>query len=313
LALAGSALILAISTDTGIGICSLVRAKVPSENRLWFQNRKGSSTSRSQYEHLNQFSSWHLHIRPIRAGFFLPYDKRSFLHPSHTENGLSALPTDGLVEVIGKAAQAATTSPLNQTKCVGWQVEVQGRRILIQSGAKGSWYYRFKVKRKAIAPIELFDTSGKLWVDPTGADLILKQDLEEKSGWIDSLDFQTDYAIRKLGINTNGVQKVKESIISAEDEILVLGKVDISDGQKRIKKARSNPLIISDFGKADLLTKLYGKITKLFLLITMVGGVCLFIPLIPPPINCLASLFIFLSLIILFPFLLLLQIYEVSS
>jgi hypothetical protein len=188
---------------------------------------------------------------------------------------INALPTDGLVQVVGTAAQETVTSPISQRNCAVWQVEVQEKQL-----GRGDSRWSTISKKTSSTPFELCDETGKVWVDLTGADLILRQEME-KGGWVDP-GFMTPIAISRLGIKTTnflGSKKdlrVKESYLSTVEKILILGTIESNEGQKKIKLVGHNPFVISFLGKDALLTKRYWEVAK-FILITLIGGGLLFV------------------------------------
>jgi hypothetical protein len=188
---------------------------------------------------------------------------------------IGTLPTEGLVQFVGKAEQATAISPISQTKCVVWQVEVQEKRSLNSKGGT-SWFTIWE--GKSTAPFKVYDDTGNMWVDPTRADVFLQQGMDEKGGWFDSLSPKTLDAIAGLGIKTKGFWglnkdlRVKESLLSIGKDIYVLGTVESSDGYKKIKMVGDNPFLISDHGINDLLPELYFNVAKWVILITLIGG-----------------------------------------
>src|ERR1700690_2696760 len=54
---------------------------------------------------------------------------------------ITALPPEGLVEVVGKAEQNNSNSPITQTACVFWQVQVEE---LQSSGKSSHWVTIYK-------------------------------------------------------------------------------------------------------------------------------------------------------------------------
>jgi hypothetical protein len=191
---------------------------------------------------------------------------------------IGSLPTEGLVQVVGQAEQETAISPISQTKCVVWNAEVQEYH-----SRKGGSSWDTAWKGESEVPFELFDETGKVWVDPTHADLFLQKSLKEKSGWFDNMSPKTQDAIATLGIKTKGLWglnkdlRVKESLLFAGKKIFVMGTIESRNGQKIIKSVGHNPFVISSRGKAFLLPDLYFKVAKPVILTTLIGGVVLLI------------------------------------
>jgi hypothetical protein len=191
---------------------------------------------------------------------------------------IGSLPAEGLVQIVGKTEQATAISPISQTKCVVWNAEVQEYH---SSKNNSHWYTAWK--GESAVPFELFDETGKVWVDPTHADLFVKKSLKEQSGWFDNMSPKTQDAIAALGIVTKGFLelnkdlRVKESLLSTGKDIFVMGTVESRNGQKIIKLVGHNPFVISSRGKTFLLPDLYFKVAKPVILTTLIGGGLLFV------------------------------------
>lgn len=188
---------------------------------------------------------------------------------------INALPTEGPVQVIGTAAQETVTSPISQKNCAVWQVEVQEKHH-----GRGGGYWSTKSKKTSSTPFELCDETGKVWVDLTGADLIFRQGMEEE-GWVDP-SYMTPIAVSRLGkkikslLRSKKELRIKETCLSTKEKILILGTIESSEGQKKIKAVGHNPFVISYLGKDALLTKRYWEVATMFILISLIGGCLLF-------------------------------------
>jgi hypothetical protein len=191
---------------------------------------------------------------------------------------ISSLPAEGLVQIVGKAEQATAISPVSQTKCVVWNAEVQEYHP-----RKGGSSWDTAWKGESAVPFELFDETGKVWVDPIHADLFLQKSLKEESGWFENMSPKAQDAIATLGVNTKdlwGLDKnlrVKESMLFSGKKVFVMGTVESRNGQKIIESVGRNPFVISSRGKAFLLPDLYFKVAKPVIKTTLIGGVILLI------------------------------------
>jgi hypothetical protein len=171
---------------------------------------------------------------------------------------IGTLPSEGLVEIIGRAEQENVTSPISQKKCVAWMVEIQQ-----EFQARGSLYWDTILRKTSFDPFELSDGTGKVWGNPTNADMISRNNNKvEEVGWFHALKPDARNTITLWGIETKGILgsekkfKIRESRVSKGEDIFILGVIGINNGQKQIIKAHGSPAIISDFGKAELVTKL---------------------------------------------------------
>lgn len=191
---------------------------------------------------------------------------------------INALPYDGEVEITGTAGQPVTQSPITKANCAYWQVEVKEER---SNGNSRTWHTIFKQSSEVVFQIQ--DGTGFASVLPAGATLVLNDDFEKSSGFLNSLDPETLNAVQGLGVPTTGFLglkrslKVTEKVISPGDSIYVLGQVDTGSGTKTIKAAGPDSLIISDRSEQQLLSGLYREVALLILgLPAVIGLVVLF-------------------------------------
>ena len=186
---------------------------------------------------------------------------------------ISALPSEGLVKVIGRAAQATTTSPISRTPCLAWTAKVVER--------KGKSSSATLYKGSSLEPFEISDMTGILEILPMGADLSSKHSSNDASYLIKSLGNEAQEAMARLGIDTKnwlGVNKtleVSESYLSTEAPIYVLGTLYHSEGRPYIKAGRF-PFIISERTESELLFCLYSWVVIRLVLTLLLGWVFLF-------------------------------------
>jgi hypothetical protein len=203
---------------------------------------------------------------------------------------INALPTEGLVQIIGKVEKATVTSPIKKKDCVAWQVEVQEER----HESKGETYWDTVWKGTSTEPFELSGETGKIWVYPKGANLRLQQDTvswggDGETGLFHSLSPNTRDAITHWEIKTEDFQgsekkfKVNEVHLSAGDDFYIFGMVDNSEKQKKMIKVDGSPFVISDNRKINLLTERYSQITNRLLWIILIGGFFLLLFLFDKP------------------------------
>jgi hypothetical protein len=129
---------------------------------------------------------------------------------------ISTLPSEGTVEIIGRAVQENVTGPISQTMCIAWQVEIQE-----EFQAKGSLCWDTILKITSFDPFELSDGTGKVLVNPANADMISRNSSKvEDVGWFHSLRPEARNTITLGRIETKGILgsekkfKVRESHVS---------------------------------------------------------------------------------------------------
>ena len=187
---------------------------------------------------------------------------------------INALPPYGLVEIVGKVEPGSITSPISQTPCAFWQVEVKEKR---SSGSKGGSSWSTIYKKSSEEPFEIKDETGKIKIRPQQAELILNIDLEESSGLFSGMDSSTKEALQKMDIETKGFfgfeksLKVYERLLTPDEQIYVLAEIRELDGQTSFAD-RVSPLLISDRSERELLMTLYGRVAIKVLLTIAVGG-----------------------------------------
>ncbi len=180
---------------------------------------------------------------------------------------ISALPSEGQVEVIGTVGEKTILSPINNTPCAAYKVEVQQ----LKKSNKGSHWSTVKEMRSD-APIELSDGTSSIQVYPDGADFIVNMDSQSDSLTADQLG-----AIQKLGIELTGFFgsekhfKVNEYVIRPKEEIYVLGQMRQTNGVKTIAGDGQGTLVISAQGEQWALRTLYYRIIKYMLICLGVG------------------------------------------
>ncbi len=171
---------------------------------------------------------------------------------------VSALPSEGAVEVSGKAGPAVTRSPIQQVDCVFWKVEV---KTLKRSGKNQHWETLYQGTSSQLFTVA--DETGQVLIDPYRAELDLAQDLQKSSGVFNGLDLQTEQALQKIGVQTSGFMgmqktlRISETYIEPGEEIFVLGELSALNGQKVIKDSNQARMVITDQSESSLLRDLY--------------------------------------------------------
>jgi hypothetical protein len=178
---------------------------------------------------------------------------------------ISALPSKGWVEVIGRVKGEPITSLLSNSECAYWQLEVKEH----QSGGRGGGRWRTIYKNTSGA-FEVDDMTGKIQIQDEGADFVLNNETT-----LNHLDDQIKAKLENLGVKTRGFLgfnkklRVHERLIDPGEEIIVLGKVLKSEGL--ISGGSINPLLISNMTKAEMLKKYIWQIARIMIIPFLIG------------------------------------------
>jgi hypothetical protein len=181
---------------------------------------------------------------------------------------ISALPSEGAVEVMGKVGDKTILSPITRTACAAYMLEVQQYK---RSRNSSGWRTISKTRSKQ--PFEIDDETGTLLIDPSNAELMVSGE-----GFDDSLNAEQKAALEGLGIKTTGFLgsekklRVIEHLVTPQQEIYAIGKIQPGLGKKTIAGEGSVPLIISDRSERDVLITLYKRV-GLYMLISVAVGV----------------------------------------
>ena len=186
---------------------------------------------------------------------------------------IAALPKSGQVKAMGRAGGSLIRSPILDTPCVLWQLEVQEYR---GSGKNGQWVTL--LKQASSPPIEIDDGTGRVWAVPSGAELVLDDDLRAAHGLFGNMTPQIEAAVERLGVSLRGVLgfrrslRVRERLIVPGEQIFALGLAEEAAGQLRLCSTHDAPLILSDRSEQALLRRLYREVAiSLFCALVAVG------------------------------------------
>jgi E3 ubiquitin ligase len=174
---------------------------------------------------------------------------------------IGTLSADEQVQVVGQAdGQTTLTSPITKKACVLWQAIVSEKR---SSGRSSHWVTVYS--RTSTEPFEVYDLTGRMRVYPGHTmELLLKDDLNKVSSIFNTLDEQTQAALKEAGLETKGFLnmnktiRIQERYIERGDQIYVLGKTSASQGA-RVMDTQS-PLIVSDHSQLRLLGTFFGQV-----------------------------------------------------
>jgi len=175
---------------------------------------------------------------------------------------IAALPKSGQVKAMGRAGGSLIRSPILDTPCVLWQVEVQEYR---GSGKNGQWVTI--LKQASSPPIEIDDGTGRVWAVASGAELVLDDDLRAAHGLFGNMTPQIEAAVERIGVPLRGMLgfkrslRVREWLIAPDEQIFALGLAEEAAGQLRLCSTHDAPLIISDRSERELLHALYREVS----------------------------------------------------
>jgi E3 Ubiquitin ligase len=148
---------------------------------------------------------------------------------------IAAVPTTGQVKVIGRAKGSILLSPISDTSCVLWHVEVQEYR---GTGKSGRWVTI--LKQTSGQSIQIDDDTGRILVVPAGAELVLDDDLRASRGLFGNMTPQVAAALERMGISLRSVLgmkralRVREQLLLPGEQIYALGLVEVAAGQLRL-------------------------------------------------------------------------------
>jgi hypothetical protein len=180
---------------------------------------------------------------------------------------ISALPNQGWVEVIGKARGDTIKSLLQKTDCVYWQFEVKEYQSSGRGG--GRWKTAF---RTSSGDFEMDDMTGGVKIIDGKMDLVMDDEFATEKP-----DQDTKILLEKLGVKTKGVLglnkrlRVYERTVSAEKEVLVLGRIQRNEDATSISGASIAPLVITNLSKPVLLKTLFWQIFRPMILTYLAG------------------------------------------
>ena len=136
----------------------------------------------------------------------------------------------GLAELQGHATPLKTlTAPIERKACVYWHYEVEELR---QSGKSSQWVTISE--HQSHTPFYIEDDTGKILVDPDGAEVDIPKDLSETTGVFDSLSPCTSDFAQQKGYSMGLLDRKKrftEWIIEPGDPVFVFGTVTSPKGQ----------------------------------------------------------------------------------
>lgn len=172
---------------------------------------------------------------------------------------IGLLPSAGIVEVAGLASGADLRSPLTDTTCVFWQVEVEAYR---GSGRHGSW--TTLLNRTSTTTLTIDDGTGQVQVQPAKAEFHLRDDLRTTRGLFKEFEPEIAAKLTQLDLPTHGhpdtwrgSMRAYERYITSGEHIFVIGAVEHSTTRPIIGPSPDGPVILADRSERTLLKRIY--------------------------------------------------------
>ncbi|MFH1239441.1 MAG: GIDE domain-containing protein, partial [bacterium] len=174
--------------------------------------------------------------------------------PTSTVRGMAM----GLVELIGQVkARVGLKSPLTNTDCVFFRYTVERWR---SSGRSGRWV-KINEGDSFLSPFYLDDNTGRVLVDPKGAELMMPVDYEFTTGWGKDLPANLIMFMAKGNLRYSGIfgqyrVRFREWRIYPDQQVYVLGKAkksaDFVGGHKETVLERLRDLKKDTAGMAEV-------------------------------------------------------------
>jgi hypothetical protein len=167
-------------------------------------------------------------------GFRLVQQKKLIEDTPVAKIGAAAI---GLVKVFGKVTGPYTLlSPLAGTDCYFYRaVAGSGGEPRYESTPGG------RATETLFAPFFVEDESGRVMVDPRGAQIELPTDYDEQIAG-DSMDEASRCFLRRRGLSTHTITRVTEYCIKPGDSLLVLGTLEENRGWGSMADAEAGEL-----------------------------------------------------------------------
>lgn len=186
---------------------------------------------------------------------------------------ISALPSQGWVEVLGRIRGEPIKSPFMKSDCVYWQLEIQE----YQNSGRGGGRWR-TIHRESSGSFMIDDMTGRIQV-MDGKATMLTNNLTVT----DTSDPEAVSFIESKGIKTTGILGFKKRLrmyerqVVPDEEILVLGKLQKTSTPVSIIGNDIVPLVISNQGRAETNRAILGQAVKpMFVSLVIVVSIVVF-------------------------------------
>lgn len=182
---------------------------------------------------------------------FSSWKRYKLMHDTPTSAIRSLRP--GFMEAKGKlvAQGSLVESPMTKARCIYYRFVVEEHR---RSGKNSRWVEVIDECRSTKAVID--DGTGTALVDFTGAELHLRTDASQRSGFLNDASDHLQEVLASRGRSTTGLvfnkaMRYRETVLHAGDELYVLGQVGWTDGKPAFSAAGA-AYIISDQGEGKI-------------------------------------------------------------
>lgn len=178
------------------------------------------------------------------------------------------------VKLFGTVDEDIIKSPLTQTACSFWQIQVH-------ANARKS--IRKIFEKTSDMPFTISVNGEKIRVIPKGADLLLHDFNAQKwqNGFMGNpfqykvMDNKIMNTIRKMGAEFNEFNEhsgvtVIENHLMAGDDVFIVGNIDFTDGSKTMR-GNNSLLILSNWNEKEYLWRLAGWIAIRLFAAEMIG------------------------------------------
>ncbi len=180
---------------------------------------------------------------------------------------ISALPSQGWVQIIGRIRGNPIQSRFSKSECAFWQLEVQE----YQSGGKGGGRWR-TVHKESSGAFAIDDMTGRISIQPGNPSFVLTNEMV-----IEKPDQAAKLTLQNLGIKTKGFlgfdkrMRIFERLIAIEEEILITGRIQKSDAAISISGNSIIPLVIGNLAKSEMLNVLFKQSVRSLALSLIIG------------------------------------------
>jgi len=189
------------------------------------------------------------------AVYFLIINYKRYTLISKTETSTISWMQEGYNEIKGKIVSLGEqlTSPFSEKPCVYYQFKVEQKK----SSGKNSHYVSI-IDDKKFQKFGVDDGSGIAVVDLQNADIQIKVDKKDSSGFFNNADENQVRVLGKYGKSSKGflfekTLRYTEKYLEVGDEVYVLGEVTGREQSKPLFRKDKLPLFVSDKSEHELL------------------------------------------------------------
>jgi len=175
---------------------------------------------------------------------------------------INKLPSEGQALIVGKPSSLSQISPLSETHCAYWKIDIQ----VISWGGRSWTKNEIIYSHSSNNIFEIEDDTGKLLID-TGT-LLIDTGITEIFGWeFLDLDERTRNKVVNFGVSIKGALgifnrdlQLRECLVTNENLYMFFGTITLKSARKTLAATDKFPLVISAKNKQDLYKYFYGQI-----------------------------------------------------